>query len=237
MLRIRGVNTGDQIGWGQSTGLDVNGDRIDDLITVDRSGDILFRKGRGNPLAPFAPPIVVNNRSLADVVARANHVGGDLIAITGDLVDGPVDKLAAHVAPLAELRARHGTYFVTGNHEYFHGVEPILEHVETLSIKPLTNQAITVEHHPRKISKHAMFVPLVHSSHCTGCGICEKACPTQEAAIRVVHPGLVQGKIGDHYRLGWTIDTPITQEFKPDTKARDGSSTQRGLDYLNEGEL
>lgn len=102
---------------------------------------------------------------------------------------------------------------------------------------PLTNQAITVEYHPRKISKHAMFVPLVHSSHCTGCGICEKACPTQEAAIRIVHPKLVQGRIGDHYRLGWTIDTPITQEFRSDAKARDDSTTKRGLDYLNEGEL
>ncbi len=102
---------------------------------------------------------------------------------------------------------------------------------------PLTNKAITVEHHPRKISKHAMFVPLVHSDYCTGCGICENACPTEEAEIRVMHPKLVQGKIGNHYRLGWTIETPITQEFKPDTKAGDGTTTQRGLDYLNEGEL
>ncbi len=102
---------------------------------------------------------------------------------------------------------------------------------------PLTDQAITVEHHPRRISKHAMFVPRVHSSHCTGCGICEKACPTQEAAIRVINPRLVQGKIGDHYRLGWTIETPITQEFKSKAKTKEDSTTKRGLDYLNEGEL
>ncbi|MDH3872366.1 MAG: 4Fe-4S binding protein, partial [Gammaproteobacteria bacterium] len=100
---------------------------------------------------------------------------------------------------------------------------------------PVQNRAITVEHHPRRISKHAMFVPLVHSDACTGCGICEKACPTQKAAIRVLQPELVQGEIGDHYRLGWTIDSPITQEFKAGTAARGTSAPATGLDYLNEG--
>jgi ferredoxin-type protein NapG len=102
---------------------------------------------------------------------------------------------------------------------------------------PLQGKAITVEHHPRRISKHAMFVPLVHSSDCTGCGICEKACPTQKAAIRVVQPELVQGQIGDHYRLGWTTDTPITQEFKSTGKGADGTAPATGLDYLNEDAL
>lgn len=101
---------------------------------------------------------------------------------------------------------------------------------------PVKDTAISVEHHPRKLSKHAMFIPLVHSNACTGCGICEKACPTDEAAIRVVEPSLVQGKIGEHYRLGWKIDTPITEDFKPSIKPdRDVPAT--GLDYLNEGDF
>ena len=103
---------------------------------------------------------------------------------------------------------------------------------------PLTDKAITVEHSPRKLSKHAVFVPIVNSAHCTGCGICEKACPTDEAAIRVVQPDLVQGKIGEHYRLGWTSDTPVTQDFKPAGQASPAfgpdHSAGSGLDYLNE---
>ena len=80
-----------------------------------------------------------------------------------------------------------------------------------------------------------MFVPLVHSDACTGCGICEKVCPTDEAAIKVVLPKLVQGEIGEHYRLGWKIDTPITQEFKPQKVVPQKDVEATGLDYLNQG--
>lgn len=55
------------------------------------------------------------------IVDAVNRIDADMIAVTGDLVDGSVPMLAPHVAPLARLAARHGTYFVTGNHEYYSG--------------------------------------------------------------------------------------------------------------------
>ena len=58
---------------------------------------------------------------LQRVVTKVNTLGADVVAITGDLVDGKVAELAAHVAPLAGLQSRHGTFFVTGNHEYYSG--------------------------------------------------------------------------------------------------------------------
>jgi ferredoxin-type protein NapG len=100
---------------------------------------------------------------------------------------------------------------------------------------PVQGRAISIEHHPRRISKHAMFVPLVHSEACTGCGICEQACPTRKAAIRVLQPQLVQGEIGEHYRLGWTIDSPVTRDFRTGGDSTAGNAPATGLDYLNEG--
>jgi ferredoxin-type protein NapG len=99
---------------------------------------------------------------------------------------------------------------------------------------PLLDQAITIEHQQRRMSKHAMLVPLVHSDACTGCGICEKVCPTEEAAIRVVPPELVQGRIGEHYRLGWKSETPITQEFDKPGVVPGADGNKPALDYLNQ---
>ena len=81
---------------------------------------------------------------IEDLVARTNALSPDLIAITGDLVDGSVDELREHVAPLAKLRARDGVYFVTGNHEYYSGVDAWLAHLATLGIRVLRNEHVAV---------------------------------------------------------------------------------------------
>ncbi|MFF8868974.1 metallophosphoesterase [Streptomyces massasporeus] len=73
------------------------------------------------------------------VVDTINATQPDLIAVVGDLVDGSVKDLGPAAAPLARLRARHGSYFVTGNHEYFSGAEQWVEEVRRLGINPLEN--------------------------------------------------------------------------------------------------
>lgn len=57
------------------------------------------------------------------IVERVNSLQADVVAVTGDLVDGSVQELAMHVAPLAGLTSRHGTFFVTCNHEYCSGAD------------------------------------------------------------------------------------------------------------------
>jgi len=83
---------------------------------------------------------------VAQIVARVNHLHADLIAVTGDLIDGSVADLAAHTAPLADLVARHGAYFVTGNHEYYSGERAWTAEIRRLGLTVLKNQHVVVQH-------------------------------------------------------------------------------------------
>ncbi|MFB7466771.1 metallophosphoesterase [Streptomyces sp. NPDC056224] len=91
---------------------------------------------------------VVSDVHLSPVLGRAhtqrivdtvNRTQCDLIAIVGDLVDGSVHDLGPAAEPLRRLSARHGTYFVTGNHEYFSGAGQWVDHVRELGLIPLEN--------------------------------------------------------------------------------------------------
>ncbi|WP_328942963.1 metallophosphoesterase [Streptomyces sp. NBC_00250] len=78
------------------------------------------------------------------IVDTINSAQPDLIAIVGDLVDGTVENLGPAAEPLAELRARHGSFFVTGNHEYFSGADAWVDHVRELGLRPLRNERVEI---------------------------------------------------------------------------------------------
>ncbi|WP_019341826.1 metallophosphoesterase [Stutzerimonas stutzeri] len=79
------------------------------------------------------------------IVKRVNQLSPDLIVITGDLVDGSVADLADDIAPLAQLRAGHGVYVVTGNHEYYSGADSWIAEFERLGMAVLLNRHVLVE--------------------------------------------------------------------------------------------
>ncbi|HSN14292.1 MAG TPA: metallophosphoesterase [Anaeromyxobacteraceae bacterium] len=86
----------------------------------------------------------IRRREVDRVVAQANALRPDVVAITGDLVDGTVPELGAIVAGLARLRARYGVHFVTGNHEYFSGVDEWLRFLPGLGIRVLRNERVSI---------------------------------------------------------------------------------------------
>jgi predicted MPP superfamily phosphohydrolase len=86
------------------------------------------------------------------VVRRVNLLGADVVAITGDLVDGTVQKLSAHTQPLSELRSRHGTYFVTGNHEYYSGAHAWIGEMRRLGARVLLNDHVVLDHDGARVA-------------------------------------------------------------------------------------
>lgn len=87
---------------------------------------------------------VIQRRFMDAVVEQCNALKPDLMCITGDLVDGSVSELGHAVSALANLRSRHGTYFVTGNHEYYSDDEAWTDALERLGIPVLRNRYVRI---------------------------------------------------------------------------------------------
>jgi predicted MPP superfamily phosphohydrolase len=79
------------------------------------------------------------------IVRIINSLDADLVAVVGDLVDGSVAELGPAAAPLADLKARHGSYFVTGNHEYFSGYAEWVDEVNSLGLTVLRNSRVDID--------------------------------------------------------------------------------------------
>jgi predicted MPP superfamily phosphohydrolase len=80
------------------------------------------------------------------IVDAVNALQPDAIAVTGDIVDGSVRDLAHHVEPLGDLRAKHGVFFVTGNHEYYSGEAQWTREFRRLGLTVLNNDHVVITH-------------------------------------------------------------------------------------------
>jgi len=104
-------------------------------------------------------------------------------------------------------------------------------------ICPAIDKAITLEMlHNVRSGKHAMFIPTVHSDHCTGCGKCERACVLEVSAIRVLPFELAKGELGQHYRWGWKEKNKAGKSLvTPDVKHHYNLPQGQSYDLQGEG--
>ena len=72
----------------------------------------------------------IKRHFVQSVVDQINGLEADIIVCTGDLVDDLVPNIRDDVAPIKDLYAPKGVYFVTGNHEYYVGAMPWLDEIE-----------------------------------------------------------------------------------------------------------
>lgn len=88
----------------------------------------------------------IKAKYLHAIVKKVNALQADMVAVTGDLVDGSVRELSQHVAPLAGLTSTHGTFFVTGNHEYYSGADAWIAELRRLGVQVLMNEHVVLRH-------------------------------------------------------------------------------------------
>ncbi len=87
---------------------------------------------------------MMTGKALSRIVNRVNELKPDMIAITGDIADGPLENLIDEISPLKNLKAKKGVYFVTGNHEYYNGVKKWTRAIAESGIKVLNNENIEI---------------------------------------------------------------------------------------------
>ncbi|WP_198115215.1 metallophosphoesterase [Massilia rhizosphaerae] len=123
----------------------INARRVARVVKVEVPIDGLPEDLHGYSIAQISDIHVgptIRRPYLNAIVTKVNALKPDAIAITGDLVDGTVQRLALHTEPLARLSAPDGAFFVTGNHEYYSGVEPWLAEVRRLGLRVLMNEHV-----------------------------------------------------------------------------------------------
>jgi predicted MPP superfamily phosphohydrolase len=84
--------------------------------------------------------MLVENGRLSEIVARINELRPDIVVITGDLVDETVSHMERMADPLSKLKSRLGVFAITGNHEYYAGVDRVVTIMEGAGIQVLRNE-------------------------------------------------------------------------------------------------
>ena len=87
---------------------------------------------------------ILDGRFLEHLVEQTNAMKPDLVVITGDLVDGSVEGLGPAIATLGNLRSRYGTFFCTGNHEYYSGADDWNAFLGKIGIRVLMNERVSI---------------------------------------------------------------------------------------------
>ena len=87
---------------------------------------------------------LLDRRFAAEIATRVNALAPDLVAVTGDLVDGSVARIGDEVEPFGAIRARHGVFFITGNHDFYSGADAWVDRVQALGWRALRNERVVI---------------------------------------------------------------------------------------------
>ena len=134
--------------------------------------------------------LTIKRAYIEGIVETMNETSPDIVAITGDLVDGPVKQLYHHAEPLQELQSRFGNYFVTGNHEYYSGAIEWIKAVKKLGLIPLINEHTVIKKKTANLILAGVTDYTAHRilpEHKTDPRVAITGCPAEGCKILLAH--------------------------------------------------
>ncbi len=140
----------------------------------------------------------IQRRFVQALVDRTNAIEADAIAITGDLVDGYVDDLRGQVQPLANLRARDGVFYVTGNHEYYWRVSEWVAELQRLGLIFLRNEHRLIERGRATLAFAGVTDPMGRHTHKQDVALAVESAPAHATKILLSHRPQTAKAASDH---------------------------------------
>lgn len=85
---------------------------------------------------------LIDKTFIASIVETINKQHCDAVVITGDLIDTDILYAKEALEELKHIKSAFGTFFVVGNHEYFHNVDVLIDYLKSMGIKVLENENV-----------------------------------------------------------------------------------------------
>jgi predicted MPP superfamily phosphohydrolase len=89
--------------------------------------------------------LIVRENRLKQIVEKIASVGPDILVSTGDLVDGQINKLKGLAELLREIKPRYGKFAITGNHEFYAGLDQATDFIKKAGFTILRGKSVDVE--------------------------------------------------------------------------------------------
>ena len=146
----------------------------------------------------------IRRRFLERLVEKTNALNADAIAITGDLVDGPLDELRDEAEPLRDLVARDGVFYVTGNHEYYWRASEWIPFLVSRGLTFLKNEHVTVDRGGAKLVIAGVTDPVGRYTHKQDVPAALAGAPADAVKVLLSHRpqmAAAASKLGVHLQL------------------------------------
>jgi hypothetical protein len=120
------------------------GSKEPQIVPITVTQNLFFNPYRLVQISDMHIGGLIDENFVQKTVETINALDVDFITITGDLTDAPIEQIEKSVSHLKNLKSKFGTFYIVGNHEYFHGIENTIAYLKTIGVVVLENSSCVI---------------------------------------------------------------------------------------------